>query len=397
MRKKIIKGLILSILLFFMGGIIDINASNKKENVRIVTSGEGLSKTEATNSALRSAIEQVYGTFVSTNTVLLNDELEKDEIVTVSSGNINSYKYISEIEKGGKFNVTIEANVSVGKLIKYAQSKGAMADLAGEKFNQDLLTYEFYKQNEQKVINHLTKQIEILSSKLFYGYEIQIDNPKLSIGVQDGPIYCSATINYQSNFNLLAEHIWKTLASISMSEDEIKWCNNVNVDYDCFILTKPRKIKYKLEYKIGDIKSESVFFLRNKKIMNQISEALEKIDLSFNIKCKSNNGENILFSGMNFESPWQLENKRKNVLYAKRITVDEYILSREQESEKDSKYLPALLKLYKRTDQAIKLYKNSSGFFKIFCWRFRYPKSPINGNIYFDQSQIRKVSKIEIE
>ena len=62
-------------------------AQNVKNDVILTVSADGETKDEAIKMALRSAIEQAYGTFVSANTMLLNDELVKDEIVTISSGN----------------------------------------------------------------------------------------------------------------------------------------------------------------------------------------------------------------------------------------------------------------------------------------------------------------------
>lgn len=93
--------------------------------VTLVTSGEGATENDAVNEALRSAIEQAYGVFVSANTDILNDELVKDEIVTVSSGNIHSYKKLGCVElANGNKSVSVEATVSVSNLVSFAQSKG---------------------------------------------------------------------------------------------------------------------------------------------------------------------------------------------------------------------------------------------------------------------------------
>ena len=56
-----------------------LNAQNIGEanDVVLVVSGDGNNKEEATNVALRSAIEQTFGTFVSSNTEILNDSLVK--------------------------------------------------------------------------------------------------------------------------------------------------------------------------------------------------------------------------------------------------------------------------------------------------------------------------------
>ena len=76
-------------------------AQTGNDEVTLVVSGEGATKDEATKVALQSAIEQAFGTFVSANTQILNDELVKDEIVTVSSGNVKNYEYLSEIKQSG--------------------------------------------------------------------------------------------------------------------------------------------------------------------------------------------------------------------------------------------------------------------------------------------------------
>ena len=90
----------------------------KARFIMIVVSADGATKEEATKVALRSAIEQAYGTFVSANTTILNDELVKDEIVTISNGNIKNYKEMSSfVLPNGKQSVTLQATVCISKLI----------------------------------------------------------------------------------------------------------------------------------------------------------------------------------------------------------------------------------------------------------------------------------------
>ena len=59
--------------------------------VTLTTSGTGKTIEEAKNNALRSAIEQAFGAFISSKTEILNDELIKDEVVSITSGNIIKY------------------------------------------------------------------------------------------------------------------------------------------------------------------------------------------------------------------------------------------------------------------------------------------------------------------
>ena len=71
---------------------------------------------EAKTNALRSAIEQAFGAFISSKTEILNDDLVKDEIVSVSNGNIQKFDIISQVEiPNNGYAMTLYATVSISK------------------------------------------------------------------------------------------------------------------------------------------------------------------------------------------------------------------------------------------------------------------------------------------
>ena len=96
-------------------------SDNTSDDVELVVTGDGPTKEKATLSALRSALEQVYGTMVSSNTKILNDELVKDEIVSISTGIVKKYTYLSEKEVGGRFYVVVKALVNKKGLLQNLQ------------------------------------------------------------------------------------------------------------------------------------------------------------------------------------------------------------------------------------------------------------------------------------
>lgn len=137
----------LFIFLFIICAYININAQISE--VSLVVNAEGPNKTEAIDNALRSAIEQTYGMFVSANTTILNDEVVKDEITTVSTGNIQKYTEISSVLlPNGNTSVTLEAVVSLTKLVSYAKSKGSECEFAGSTFGANLRLYELRKKTK---------------------------------------------------------------------------------------------------------------------------------------------------------------------------------------------------------------------------------------------------------
>lgn len=58
--------------------------------------------------------------------------------MTISSGNIKSYEEIESLSTDNKTIVTLQATVSISKLVSYAKSKGASAEFAGSTFGMNM-------------------------------------------------------------------------------------------------------------------------------------------------------------------------------------------------------------------------------------------------------------------
>ena len=137
-------------LLIALAFLLTLCLAAQPKEVSLIVTGEGATKEEATNNALRSAVEQAFGVFVSANTEILNDELIKDEIATISSGNVKSFKEISVMDiAGDRKSITLEAVVSIGNLIEYSKVHGAQAEFAGAVFGANLRLRELRKRNER--------------------------------------------------------------------------------------------------------------------------------------------------------------------------------------------------------------------------------------------------------
>ncbi|MBR5039327.1 MAG: hypothetical protein IKX65_11490 [Prevotella sp.] len=153
--------------------------SNDK-NATLVTSGTGNTKEKATRNALRNAIEQAFGTFVSSNTEVLNDNLIKDEIVTVTTGNIKNYKELYCTQNGSFFCVSLQVTVSIGNLISYAQNKGMKAELAGATFAMNMKMRKLNKENELKAMDNLKSQLCIIANSGLFDFQIEIGEPHMA-------------------------------------------------------------------------------------------------------------------------------------------------------------------------------------------------------------------------
>ncbi len=220
------------------------------EEVTLVVSGDGPTKEDATHVALRSAIEQAYGTFVSANTTILNDSLVQDEIITVSSGNIQKYKELAYMQlENGKSYVSLQVTVSLTKLVHYAQSKGAECEFAGATFGANLKLYELNKANSAKAMQDILTVLE--NTEDLFDLRLSMSEPILYNGKgsisYDISLYANQnTVNFYNYFNA-------TLKAISYTKEQIipftrMWCkftsyvtHDIKLQYgkDVYKLPKP--------------------------------------------------------------------------------------------------------------------------------------------------------------
>lgn len=165
------------------------------QDVTLICNGEGNTKEEATRNALRDAIEQTYGSFVSSNTVVINDELIKDEIVSLSRGNVKRYRelYYSD---GDVKKVTLEAVISVDKLISYAKNKGMSTELAGASFAMNFKLRQLYVENGAKAMKALLKTLLMYGTKM-YDFNITTKEPTM----RKNDVLVDVTVSYRLNRN----------------------------------------------------------------------------------------------------------------------------------------------------------------------------------------------------
>lgn len=220
------------------------NVTNTNDEITLVVSGKAVDSEKATAVALRSAIEQAYGTFVSANTTILNDDLVKDEIVTISNGNIKSYNVLSEVKcEDGQVMVTVDATVCISKLVSYAKSKGASTEFAGATFAQNMKMKELNKKNEllalQNVLSMTKELLPVAFDKKLYVLDptvptakimdSNLPDPKLKQqynhfqSLTDGYYEMVMNVVMESNDNTkkALSNIYETLKAISLSKEEI--------------------------------------------------------------------------------------------------------------------------------------------------------------------------------
>lgn len=208
------------------------DSSNNKE-VTLTVVGTGNAKEEATRNALRSALEQTYGAFVSSNTTVINDELVQDAVSTITNNCVKSYKELSAKSlPNGSWCVTLQATVSISGLVSYAQSKGSSVEFAGNTFGMNMKIRELNKQNELKAMCNLI--IQLISLGNLFDYELTMGEPQEpSAGYDQSCYICHATVSLRFNDNTRAfnELAYQVLSDLSLSKAEINEFEQTNTPY----------------------------------------------------------------------------------------------------------------------------------------------------------------------
>lgn len=256
-------------------------ATYAQETITLVVNGEGRTKEEAITNALRSAIEQSFGVFVSANTQILNDEIVKDEIATIASGNIKEYHELScVVMQNGMRTVSISATVSISNLISYAKSKGSSVEFAGQVFAMNIKMRELNKVNEEIALSNLLDNLLILSDNLF-NYKLSNDDPYRR-NSNIGEVWnCNVQLSLEATDNSAQFYklLFDTLEALSLSDVERDSYKKTNEPfYELIIADLPSYHPDLTGYSIH--KKARSFWMRNncnefsKKLYDIISNAI---------------------------------------------------------------------------------------------------------------------------
>ena len=147
------------------GNVAEINISGGKKSARaalpeskeVIVTGVGTDPEKALQNAFSQAIEQTVGLLVDAETVVKNDELIHDEVLTYSRGYMESYEVVRRWQEGGLHHAKIRGVVARDKLVeKLRGMKIAVADVPGDLAGRQI---EFDATNEEQATEMLRKAL----------------------------------------------------------------------------------------------------------------------------------------------------------------------------------------------------------------------------------------------
>jgi hypothetical protein len=219
------------------------------KTVSLITSGQGKTKDAAKYNALRNAIEQAFGAFISSHTEVVNDNLVKDEIISVSNGNIQKYEIISEsaLPDNLGYTTTLKTIVSISKLTSFCESKGMNIEIKGSLFAFNVIQKELSASNEKKALQELVLMAENIAPKMF-DYILSTNDP-ISNNNGSYTLPLKVTIKVNNNWGILHNTISEVLNSLSIKDSELDDLKKLNIiTYQKSFLTPKGKIRGKYKY-----------------------------------------------------------------------------------------------------------------------------------------------------
>jgi hypothetical protein len=248
-------------LIILLTCLFTLNAfAQDDKTVTLVVSGQGKTQEEARQNALRGAIEQAFGTFISSKTEILNDSIIKDEIVSVTNGNIQKYEVISVLQLSTEvWSTILNATVSVNKLQTFCESKGVSIEFNGGLFALNIKQQMLNEKAEEIIIYNMVGVLHELMQKSI-NYTI-INGPPESLDTENKRWSIPITVTAISNKNIekCAEYFIQILKSISLDSIGVAQYNQLR--------KKPIKLIVERQY----YNEKLQFYLRRKNSIKAIN------------------------------------------------------------------------------------------------------------------------------
>ena len=140
--RTLISASLVSFIFVFISPLA-VFSQNKTKTQDVIVEGTGDSSANAIKDAFRNAVRQVVGALVDAETLVKNDELVEDKILTYSNGFIKTYTEIpgSQKTQGGIHRIKIKATVETGGVIaKLKASNITVKDVDGKGLFAEVMT-----------------------------------------------------------------------------------------------------------------------------------------------------------------------------------------------------------------------------------------------------------------
>ncbi len=260
-----------------------------KNSVVLTSIGTGGTNEIAEQNALKSAMDRVFSSFISSNDKHSQGTEFSEQLIAATSGYIKSSQVLNEIElANGEFASIVKVVIQRENLRKFVVSKGIEVEFNGGNFAEKI---KLQQMNELAEFDALYSLFSVIFEKMqtAFDYEVKTSDP---ISINDGSQQWVVNVNVDVIGNKILDDCFNTLIigldGISMSEEELT--SYVKVNKPTYSITFDmterlmREGKWKPQYEEwnGDRyfteKKLKKFFFRKKESYNILESLIGQFD-----------------------------------------------------------------------------------------------------------------------
>ena len=233
------------LLCLLLYGILLITFAQEKQNVTVDARGVGISPDAALKDALTQAVQQAAGTLVDTKTLVKNETIMEDRILTASDGFVQSYEKYAEAKKNrqGLWTIRIKASVVMKPLKQKLKETGILVqDIGNSAQNQwaEIVSKQSSQQDVPALLENLLKKYPIESMLKVYVFDDKgrFENLKLYFPqkgrIRDGKVKVSmgvlAVVDIEKYRKQLLPELLFLLDRVAPEKSRPVWDSGTNYD-----------------------------------------------------------------------------------------------------------------------------------------------------------------------
>lgn len=186
-----------------------------KATQTVIAEGVGANEDEALKDAFRVAVRQVVGAVVDAETLVKNDDVVKDQVLTYSDGFIKEQKVISTKKDGGLVRTTIQATVERRKVIQKLQAANVtVKKIEGQSLFAEAVTQQEAKGNATALLKKALADLPTMLTAEMAG------KPNYDAGKGEAVLQIRIKPDRKA-FDAFRERLEKVLEKIAVQKDSV--------------------------------------------------------------------------------------------------------------------------------------------------------------------------------
>ncbi|NPD86776.1 hypothetical protein HNS38_18580 [Lentimicrobium sp. L6] len=218
------------ILLCFLGLTTTIMAQYDEEMItlealegekKVIADGYGANPELALEKALQNAVEQAAGAYVSSITEIENDEIIKDEVLSLSHGFIKEHRKLSESKFDDEYKVVVAAIIVEKQMMESLEASGVKVKYQTSGLVSDLKAWDKMKDDEYNMAKALFDVHEMKDYGIIWDYNLRMGEPQRSGSNYSIKGVLSAQTN--ANYSIEFYNLKRILSELALETEQMKY------------------------------------------------------------------------------------------------------------------------------------------------------------------------------